>query len=49
MRKFLFGLIIGLALIPIAVYLYFSKGKAPVATSAPPMPLERMFARMGLC
>jgi mono/diheme cytochrome c family protein len=48
MRKFLFGLIIGLALIPIAVYFYFSKGMAPVATSAPPMPLERMFARMAL-
>jgi len=48
MRTFLFGLIIGLALIPIAVYFYFTKGMAPVATSAPPMPFERMFARMAL-
>ena len=48
MRKFLFGLIIGLLLIPAVVYLYFSKGMAPVATSAPPMPFEKMFARMAL-
>jgi mono/diheme cytochrome c family protein len=48
MRTFLFGVIIGLALLPIAVYFYFSKGMAPVATSAPPMPFERMFARMAV-
>ena len=48
MRKFLFGVIIGLALIPVAVYLYFSRGMAPVATSAPPMPFEKTLARMAL-
>jgi thiosulfate dehydrogenase len=48
MKKFLFGLILGLVLIPVGVYYYFSKGMAPVATSAPPMPFERMFARMAL-
>ena len=48
MRKFLFGVIIGLALLPIGVYLYFSKGVAPVGTSAPPMPFEKTLARMAL-
>lgn len=48
MGKFLFGLVIGLLLLPAVVYLYFSKGMAPVATSAPPMPFEKMFARMAL-
>jgi len=48
MGKFLFGVIIGLVLIPLAVYIYFSRGLAPVATSAPPMPFENMFAQMAL-
>ncbi|HXJ90439.1 MAG TPA: c-type cytochrome [Candidatus Binatia bacterium] len=48
MVKFLFGLIFGSLLVPLAIYLYFSKGLAPVATSAPPMPFERTFARMAL-
>jgi len=48
MGKFLFGLIVGLVLLPLAVYFYFSKGIAPVATSAPPMPFEKMFASMAL-
>lgn len=48
MGKFLFGLILGLVLLPVGVYFYFAKGIAPVATSAPPMPFEKMFARMAL-
>lgn len=48
MRKFLFGLILGLVAVPVMVYLYFSMGMAPVATAAPPMPFERAFARMAL-
>ena len=48
MGKFLFGLIIGLVIIPLCVYAYFSRGMAPVATSSTPMPFERMFARMAL-
>jgi thiosulfate dehydrogenase len=48
MGKFLVGLIIGLVLLPVIVYFYFAKGIAPVATSAPPMPFEKMFARMAL-
>ena len=48
MRKFILGLILGLLIVPAAVYFYFSSGSAPVATAAPPMPLERKFARMAL-
>lgn len=48
MGKFVLGLVIGLAIIPIAVYCYFALGSAPVATSAPPMPFEKRLARMAL-
>ncbi len=48
MGKFLVGLIVGLVAVPVVVYFYFSTGIAPVATSAPPMPFEKMFARMAL-
>ena len=48
MGKFVVGLIVGLVAVPLIVYFYFSTGIAPVATSAPPMPFERMFARMAL-
>ena len=48
MKKFLFGLIVGL-LIPAAVaFGYFRFGYAPVATSAPPMPFEKTMAKMAL-
>jgi mono/diheme cytochrome c family protein len=42
------GLIIGFSLIPVGVYLYFAGGYAPVATSAPPMPFEKMLAHKAL-
>ncbi len=48
MGKFLFGLIVGLILVPAAVYFYFASGSAPVATSAPSMPFEKTLARMAL-
>ena len=48
MGKFLSGLILGLVLVPVLVYMYFSMGTAPVATSAPPMPFEKTLARMAL-
>jgi mono/diheme cytochrome c family protein len=48
MGKFVFGLILGIILVPLIVYLYFMTGMAPVATTAPPMPFEKMFARMAL-
>jgi thiosulfate dehydrogenase len=48
MTKFVLGLIVGLIAIPAGVYAYFATGMAPVATSAPPMPFERMLARAAL-
>jgi len=48
MKKFIFGLILGFIAVPALVYMYFSSGSAPVATSAPPMPFERTVARMAL-
>ena len=48
MKKFVFGLILGL-LIPAAVgYCYFSFGYAPVATSSAPMPFEKTMAKLAL-
>ncbi len=48
MGRFVLGLIIGLVVIPLSVYVYFSTGMAPVATAAPPMPFEKTFAQMAL-
>jgi mono/diheme cytochrome c family protein len=48
MRTFVFGVVVGVALVGAVVYFYFSRGIAPVATSAPPMPFEKTFARMAL-
>jgi thiosulfate dehydrogenase len=48
MGKFLFGLIVGLIVIPVGVYMYFSSGSAPVATASEPMPFEKMLAGMAL-
>lgn len=48
MSKFLIGLLIGIILVPLGFYLYLRSGDAPVATSAPPMPLERFFVRTAM-
>ena len=48
MKAFLFGLILGLIIIPVCVYEYFATGSAPVATAAQAMPLEKMLARKAL-
>lgn len=48
MKAFLIGLILGFIAVPAVVYLYFASGSAPVATAAPPMPFEKMMARMAL-
>jgi thiosulfate dehydrogenase len=47
-KKFLFGLILGLLIPAVAVLCYFGLGYAPVATSAPPMPFEKSMAKMAL-
>ncbi|HTZ84573.1 MAG TPA: c-type cytochrome [Candidatus Acidoferrales bacterium] len=48
MGKFLVGLIIGLIAVPLAVYVYFATGMAPVAVTSPPMPFEKKLAHMAL-
>jgi thiosulfate dehydrogenase len=46
--RFLIGLILGLLVIPVFAYLYFSQGIAPVAATDPPMPFEKRMAGMAL-
>jgi thiosulfate dehydrogenase len=50
MKKLIFltGLIIGVLLIPAGAYFYFTGGYAPVATSAAPLPFEKMLAGVAL-
>ena len=48
MGKFIVGLIIGLILIPIGVYIYFTTGMAPVGTASQAMPFEKMLAKNAL-
>ncbi len=48
MRKFIWGLILGMVAVPAAGYLYFAGGYAPVATSDPDMPFEKMLAHKAL-
>jgi thiosulfate dehydrogenase len=47
-KAFIFGLLIGMIIIPVCGYIYFRFGYAPVATSAPPMPFEKTMARLAL-
>ena len=42
------GIFLTLLVIAGGVYLYFSLGRAPIATTAPPMPLESKLAKLGL-
>ncbi|HSZ63322.1 MAG TPA: cytochrome c [Terriglobales bacterium] len=46
--KFIAGLVLGLILIPLAGYLYFTGGSAPVATTDSDMPFENYFAHKAL-
>ena len=48
MKTLLLGLVLGVALVCVGAYLYFSLGFAPVATAAPPMPFEEKMANMAL-
>lgn len=48
MRKFIVGLVIGILLVPFGFYIYLRSGNAPVATSAPPMPMERFLVRTAM-
>ena len=46
-KGFVLGILTGVLLLVGIVYLYFSWGLAPVATSAAPMPFERKLAKAG--
>jgi thiosulfate dehydrogenase len=46
--KFLLGLLLGLVLVPVGGYLYFTTGHAPVATSDSDIPFEKMLAKKAL-
>jgi len=50
MKKLIFltGLIVGVLLIPTGAYFCFTRGYVPVATSAAPMPFEKMLAGLAL-
>jgi thiosulfate dehydrogenase len=42
------GVLLGIVLVCLGAFGYFSSGRAPVATSAPEMPFERKFAGMAM-
>ena len=46
--KFIAGLILGLLVVPLGAYLYFTGGSAPVATTDSDMPFEKFFAKKAL-
>jgi thiosulfate dehydrogenase len=48
LRSFLVGLVIGIVILPLAVYDYFVSGRAPVATTDKPLPFERKLANSAL-
>jgi thiosulfate dehydrogenase len=48
MGRFLFGLIIGIILVPLGVLVYFKLGHVPVAVSDPPFPQERLLTGIPL-
>ena len=48
MKKFLAGFLLALVALFASALVYFGLGLAPVATSAPPLPFERLLAGMAL-
>ena len=48
LKGILLGIVLAIVGMCAGVYLYFSTGRAPVAVTAPEMPLEHKFAHMGL-
>jgi mono/diheme cytochrome c family protein len=48
MKTFVLGLLIGILILPLGAFLYVWLGYAPVATAAPPLPLERKLTGMAL-
>ena len=48
MKKLLLGFVLGVVVVLVGAFAYFGLGLAPVATSAPSMPFERLLAGMAL-
>lgn len=48
MGRFLLGLILGIVLIPVVVFVWFKFGHPPVAVADPPLPFERQVTRVPL-
>src|SRR5215472_10756256 len=48
LKGLLLGIVLGVAGVVAGVYFYFATGRAPVAVTAPDLPFERQFARIGL-
>jgi thiosulfate dehydrogenase len=46
--KFVLGIVVGLLLMPLCIYLYFASGSAPVATTDGDMPFETVLAHKAL-
>jgi mono/diheme cytochrome c family protein len=47
-KGLILGILLGVLLVVACVYFYFATGRAPVAATAPDMPLERKMARIAL-
>jgi mono/diheme cytochrome c family protein len=48
LKGLILGILLGVLLVAGIVYFYFASGHAPLATSAPPMPMEKALARIAL-
>lgn len=48
MARVLLGIVLGVILVALGIYFYFSTGQAPVTTSSSEMPFEHKFAHMAL-
>jgi thiosulfate dehydrogenase len=48
LKSWIFGFVVGLLILPLGAFVYLKMGMAPVATSAPPLPLERNITSMAL-
>ncbi len=48
MKSFIWGLILGIILVPALVTLYLVSGRAPAAATDPPLPFEKLIVREAL-
>lgn len=48
LKGLLWGIVAGILLVLVGIYLYFATGRAPVAVTAPEMPFERKMANKAL-